>query len=163
MVLKNWEYLLLIIHDTFNPIFLLLLFYFLFFTTQLDLYKEEFTYEKNDHEKAKRENTRLKTDVKQAKLLIEKLNKDSQSIRTSYKKLYTEKEQIIQQLRRLTHPSTNNNTTPVQKYTCTSSSSFSTNHNRPLFESYTLKPQRCNNEQWMDNNLQVNIDRYLDC
>ena len=137
---------------------------FFFFVIQLDLYKEEFTYEKHDHDKAKRENTQLKNDIKQAKLLIEKLNKDSQSIRTSYKKLYAEKEQIILQLRKLTHPtSTISNTTPVQKYTCNnppSSSSFSHHHTtkQPLFESYTLKLQGSNNEQWIDRgHLQVNV------
>jgi len=110
---------------------------------QLSLYKEDFLHEKNDHIKTRKENTKIRNDIRQAKEIIDRLQRDSKTIRESYKKLYTEKENIIHELRRLTNPSLNMSTSPQH-------TPFSNGHygSRPVINSYTLKPQRCS-DQWL--------------
>lgn len=110
---------------------------------QLALYKEDFLHEKNDHIQTRKENTKIKADIRQAKEIIDRLTRDSKTIRESYKKLYTEKENIIHELRRLTNPTLNMSTS--QRNTSFSNGQYGS---QPVINSYTLKPQRCS-DQWL--------------
>lgn len=73
---------------------------------QLIIYKEDYEHEKKDHGDLKDLHSQMKLELEKCKEIIEKLKKKNDTIKENYRRVSSDKEHIISQLRQITTSTT---------------------------------------------------------